>query len=347
MIKAIVLKEIRRPLRATFATSLGRKDRLAGVLVTVALNDGSSGTGECPTSFVQKHEAIPEVKRVLREASAFLIGSSVDAYREKIAMLRRRYAHYPMTISGLEVALWRAHIRHSGIPEHDYFGGKSRVIETDITIPFLTEDASLMKWMNYIIKKGFTVFKLKVSGRIAEDKRLLSRVCEMLDQKMRGYSLRLDGNQGFSRDTLPRIMDFIAKNNYPVELFEQPLPKDDLRGLKAARKYTAVPVVLDETIFTVDDLRMALEENLCDGVNIKIAKSGLLESQKILAMARRYGMKVMIGCMMETMTGLSVAIHMAAGTGEFNYIDLDSIYFLHHKNRYGALTIDGPRFIIG
>jgi L-alanine-DL-glutamate epimerase-like enolase superfamily enzyme len=117
-------------------------------------------------------------------------------------------------------------------------------------------------------------------------------------------------------------------------------------GLKEIRQYRAVPVILDETIFTGEDLRRAIEENLCDGVNIKIAKSGLSESQKILAIAKGHAMKVMIGCMTETMVGLSAAIHLAAGTGAFDYIDLDSIHFLRHKNRYNTLTIDGPRFII-
>ncbi len=346
MIRTITFKEISRPFRTTFATSRGSKDRLASMLVTVILKDGSSGTGECPTSFVQKHETIPQIKRVLGEASALLIGSPIDTYGEKVALLRHRYARCPMTISGLEVALWRAYIRYSGITEHAYFGGRSRIVETDITVPFLTEETSLLKWMKYIIEKGFTVFKLKISGRITEDKKLISTVCAILHQKLRGYSLRLDGNQGYSRSTFPRIIDFVIKNDYPVELFEQPLPKNDFNGLKAIRKHSAIPVVLDETIFTVEDFRRALEENLCDGINIKIAKSGLLESQKILAMAKRHAMKVMIGCMTETMVGLSPAIYLSAGTGAFDYIDLDSIYFLHHKKRYGALMIDGPRFII-
>lgn len=345
-IRAITFKEIARPFRTTFATSLGRKDRLAGILVRVILKDGSSGMGECSTSFALKRETIPAIKSVLREASACLIGGPIDAYEEKVASLRHQYARYPMTISGLETALWRAHILHNGIPEHCCFGSNGRTIETDITVPFLMEEAPLIKWIQYITGKGFSVFKLKVSGNVPDDKRIISAVCTMLDQKRRSYVLRIDGNQGYSRNTFPRIIDFITENNYPVELFEQPLPRNDLSGLKAIRKYAAIPVVLDETVFTREDLRKVLEEDLCDGINIKIAKSGLLESQKILAMARGHAMKVMIGCMTETMVGLSPAIYLSAGTGAFDYIDLDSIYFLHHKKRYGALMIDGPRFII-
>ena len=83
------------------------------------------------------------------------------------------------------------------------------------------------------------------------------------------------------------------------------------------------------------------------GVNLKIAKSGIAESAKIIDLAGRAGMKLMIGCMTETMTGLSAAIYMAAGQGVFEFIDLDSIHFLHHRNRYNDISVKGPVYRIG
>jgi hypothetical protein len=50
--------------------------------------------------------------------------------------------------------------------------------------------------------------------------------------------------------------------------------------------------------------------------------------------------------MTETMVGLSAGVYMAAGSEAFDYVDLDGIYFLHHRNKYGALEIDGPRFTV-
>ena len=49
----------------------------------------------------------------------------------------------------------------------------------------------------------------------------------------------------------------------------------------------------------------------------------------------------MAGCMIETMTGLSAGIQMAMGTAAFDHIDLDSIHYLRHKDRYGRINIDG------
>jgi len=54
----------------------------------------------------------------------------------------------------------------------------------------------------------------------------------------------------------------------------------------------------------------------------------------------------MIGCMTETMVGLSAGICMAAGTGAFDFVDLDSIHFLFHKAREGNITIAGPQYVL-
>ena len=85
---------------------------------------------------------------------------------------------------------------------------------------------------------------------------------------------------------------------------------------------------------------------LAHGFNIKVAKSGVMESAAILALARKHGLKLMVGCMTETMIGLSAAINLAAGTDAFDYIDLDSVFFLYHKKRFGNLSLQGDCFVI-
>ena len=67
-IESIHFKEIIRPLRTTFSTSLGQKDVMKSVIVKVRLKNGSMGLGECPTSFVLKEETIPAIKGIIREA---------------------------------------------------------------------------------------------------------------------------------------------------------------------------------------------------------------------------------------------------------------------------------------
>jgi L-alanine-DL-glutamate epimerase-like enolase superfamily enzyme len=135
--------------------------------------------------------------------------------------------------------------------------------------------------------------------------------------------------------------------NIAVELFEQPVKRCDYRAMKTLYRNCPVPIIADETVFCLDDCKRVIDENLAHGVNIKIAKSGIAESRRILKLAKQAGLKLMIGCMTETMTGLSAAIHMAAGTKAFDYIDLDSIHFLHHRKSYDQITLDGRFYRIG
>ena len=343
-IENIYFRKIIRSLRTTFSTSLGRKDVMKSVIVRARLKDGSEGLGECPTSFALKNETIDAIEKIIREVTPQLRGCPIDSYSEKIETLRHQFPQNPMTISGLEVALFRAYLERRGTAEHAYFGGKLDSIETDITIPYTTNIKTIEKWIAYAFKKGFASYKIKVSGNMANDRKLVVEICRRLRDLMDTFTIRLDGNQGFTEKRCLTFLDFLIANDYPIELFEQPLQKNDYKGLKEIRKRSPVPIVLDETIFNEVDLKRAIEDHLCHGVNIKIAKSGIGESMKLYGTAKKHGLKLMMGCMTETMTGLSAGINFAAGKGGFDYIDLDGIHFLHHRNAYGPIEVLGSRY---
>ena len=52
-------------------------------------------------------------------------------------------------------------------------------------------------------------------------------------------------------------------------------------------------------------------------------KSGIVEALDIAAIARSANIKLMIGCMLETRLALGCSVHLVAGSGGFDYIDLD------------------------
>jgi len=345
-IEDVLIREKTRPLRTPFATSLGRKDLLRSVIVSLRLANGASGTGEVPTSIAFKGEDLSVIRRVLAEASDAIRGSFIDDYSELMDRLRIAHPSAFMTMSGIEVALFRAFLASRSIRESSYWGERCLSIETDITIPFLTDEQSLGRWIDWTISRGFKAYKLKVSGEVEQDMAVLSYLHKALEERVPGFRLRLDGNQGYTTATFRTMVRRMEGSAMAIELFEQPLPKDDLRGYQKIRGFGSIPVILDETILSVSDARRAIENDLCDGMNIKIAKSGLAESMKIAALARRHKKKLMIGSMIETMVGLSAAIFLAAGTGFFDYIDLDGSHFLYGRNIYPDITVQGPVFTI-
>ena len=339
-------REIERPLRTFFSTALGRKHRLHNVRVEVVLRGGGSGTGEVPTSAAFKAETIGKIGRVLRQAAQRLRGTDVNDWARSTGDLRRRFPEAPMTISGLEVALFRACLSGQGVSEHAYWGGRLRRLATDITLPLATDSRVLAPWLDFAARRGFTTYKVKVSGNLERDRETVSFVHRALEERVPAFRLRLDGNQGYTPDTFLAFFDYVQKKGYGIELFEQPLEKHAYEGLAYIKKRSPLPIILDETVLTAADARRVIEHDLGHGINIKIAKSGISESQRIVQLARQHGLKLMVGCMIETMAGLSAAVFFATGSGAFDFIDLDSVYFLYGKNAYPGIGREGPAFLV-
>ena len=346
-IKRVSFRESIRPLRTAFTTSLGSKQIIRNMLIEVVLDDGVTGRGEAPTSFTRQNETIPCMAHILSACAVSLKGVPLDGYGKLISRFRAVHPEGLMTISALEVALFRAFLESRDIDEWTHWGGKLKEIETDITLPFLFERESLRKWIRYGLKRGFRVFKVKVSGDVEKDRAFLALVRSLLQERETPFTLRLDGNQGYTPGDALSLLDRLTKERYPIQLFEQPVAKGDLEGLKRVKEGSPVPVIADEAVETAAQLERIVDRECAHGVNLKIAKSGIAESAKIIDLAGRAGMKLMIGCMTETMTGLSAAIYMAAGQGVFEFIDLDSIHFLHHRNRYNDISVKGPVYLMG
>ncbi len=335
-----------RPMKTTFATSLGVKTCATSVIVKVILDDGNAGVGEVPTSFVLPHETVEAIKRILSQVRRRLVGCPIAEYASLIRDCHCEWPQFHMTIAGLEVALFRAWLAANGKNEFCHWGVKIKKFETDITIPFVPQIEMLDKWLGRAIQTDFRVYKVKVSGDVEADIKFVRTIYQRLNDMLEKFVIRLDGNQGYTALSCLAMLDKCKKEKIDIELFEQPLKRDDYAGFKKLYLNSPVPIIADETVFSPEDCRKVIEEKLAHGVNIKIAKSGIADSQEILRLAKKAKLKLMIGCMTETMVGLSAAIYFAAGTDAFDYIDLDAVHFLHHKNTYDGVTIAGRYYYI-
>ncbi len=345
-IKEIKFKQILRPLKTTFATALGKKRAMHSVLVTVSTDSGAEGAGEVPTSAAFKSETVGAICRVLKDAAARIEGAQIDGWASLTAGLHADFPRARMTLSGLEVALFRAAIAERGVTEHLYWGGHTQRIETDITLPVLSHDAQLTQWTERAERSGFTAYKLKVSGKMERDIEAVGLVYGLLKRTSAVFSLRIDCNQAYSRDGFLAFAEALLKARYEIELFEQPLRKDDFEGLAYVTERSPVPIILDESVVGANDAQRVADHGLGHGINVKVAKSGIGESMQILELARRHCMKLMVGCMIETMVGLSAAVFMASGSGAFDFIDLDAVHFLYGSNAYPGISREGRAFVV-
>lgn len=146
--------------------------------------------------------------------------------------------------------------------------------------------------------------------------------------------LRADANAGWDRQRAAYMTQFLADQGF--ELVEQPLAPDDIEGLAALRGRSPIPVIADESCLTASDIPRL--DGAVHGINIKLSKcGGLAEARRMVALARRHDMKVMLGCMIESSLGITAAAHLAPLV---DYVDLDGAALLADDPYVGA-TMEG------
>ena len=75
------------------------------------------------------------------------------------------------------------------------------------------------------------------------------------------------------------------------DFIEQPVRAHQYAMMARLRKMTDVPLLADESVFGPEDLVYAAREEICDGVSVKIMKSGgLVRGQKIVRIAAVHGL---------------------------------------------------------
>lgn len=151
--------------------------------------------------------------------------------------------------------------------------------------------------------------------------------------------IAVDANCAWTEEQALRAVPALA--DLGVEFVEQPVAEEDVEGLRRVRAASAVPIFADEPVRRSPDVaRLA---GCVDGVNIKLMKSGgLREALRMVAAARAHGLKVMLGCMIETSLGITAAAQIAS---LFDYADIDGNVTVTN-DPYLGVTLDYGRLIL-
>eukprot|EP00850_Spirogloea_muscicola_P016629 SM000136S00175 [mRNA] locus=s136:99645:101238:- [translate_table: standard] len=249
--------------------------------------------------------------------------------------------------AGLEMALLDAFARSQGVPLWCLFGGHGHSLTTDITIP-ICEPGMAAQLAAAYKKKGFTTLKVKTGGKTKAGDlgRLKAIRCAFPE-----CAVIVDGNCGYTAaEALTFLAELKGAGLLPV-LFEQPTARDDWAGLthvsRVASEDFDVLVAADESCRGGQDARRLVDGQMAGVLNIKLAKSGVLGALEIIEIAKKARLGLMIGGMIETRLAMGFAAHLAAGTGSFRFIDLDTPLLLASDPVHGGYTTNGPHYELG
>ncbi|HEY1288209.1 MAG TPA: enolase C-terminal domain-like protein, partial [Burkholderiales bacterium] len=139
---------------------------------------------------------------------------------------------------------------------------------------------------------GFRSAKIKVGGGIEADRERVRAVREAVGS---GMTLRIDANAGYDADTAIGLLRLLEP--FELQLFEQPVPADDLAGMARVRREAGgVPIMADESILDHASLVAVIRAEAADIVKLKVMKQGgFLRTAAMLATAQAAGIRCVIG----------------------------------------------------
>ena len=317
-IKEIFIDPINIALEESFKIATGTKYSIENVCITVVFDNGIEGYGEAAPLEPINGENQATVISTLNSCRDFLLGKDISEYSAISKKLKSVFWAQVTARCAVEMALLDAFTKSLNIPFYKFLGGTTNKIETDYTIDIVPPDIAKTNAAKYA-REGYRILKTKVGKNLIEDiDRILS-----IKEGAPDCGITLDANQGFSPCDAVYFLEELEKNNIRPVLFEQPVIKTDLKGMKFVKDHTSVPIAADESVFTSADAINIVRTGCADVINIKIMKSGIIEALDIAAIASSANIQLMIGCMLESRLGLGCSVHMAAGLGGFGYIDLD------------------------
>ncbi|MBI4546068.1 MAG: dipeptide epimerase [Gemmatimonadetes bacterium] len=177
---------------------------------------------------------------------------------------------------------------------------------------------------------GYPILKVKLGTDRDEE------VLRLLREEAPAATPRVDANTGWDVNRALAMLPLLEEQG--IELIEQPLPPADLEGLRRVSERARIPIIADESCLIAADIpRLA---GCVDGINIKLAKCGSLrEALRMVHVARAHGLRVMLGCMVESTLGIAAAVQLAPLA---DYVDLDGAALLAHDPFRGpGLEPDG------
>ncbi len=166
---------------------------------------------------------------------------------------------------------------------------------------------------------GFRDCKVKVGVEDQVDVDTLRRVRRFLPRGK--VDLRADANEAWNLQNLESKLAPLEP--FEVSAIEQPVPDSQSEGLASLRPNISIPIMLDESLCSVEDANRAVELGSCDLFNIRISKcGGFLNSLRIAAIAQRAGLGYQLGCLVGETGILSAAgRHFATSVAGIRHLE--------------------------
>ncbi len=309
-----------------FTIATGTMHFAQNIFLRVHTDAGFYGVGECSAFPMIVGETQATCFEMGKAFADIWKGKSPHAIEERMTELHAFTAFNATIKSAFDMALYDIAAKTAQLPLYQFLGGtKKKTLETDITVGISSPD-TMAQQAKAFVQKGFRIIKIKLGKEPKED---VDRVKQIRQLAGNGIQLRVDANQGWNFEDAVYALQHLAV--YGIEFCEQPMRHWNDQQLPELRKLSPIKIMADESVFNHHDAERLINNDACDSVNIKFAKSGgILEAIKINQICERKNIPCMMGGMLESRLALTAFAHFATAFDNIQFYDMDTC-MLGHK----------------
>jgi len=332
VVERLRLHRLEVPLASPYKLSFGPVTKFDTILVEAQDSDGRIGLGEATLLTGYTDETVAGAWELMQGIAAGFPGLAPRRCIEQTINLAQGA---PFAASGLATAM------------EMLLASPWLRVDVATRVPLLglvngDDPGELEVEVTRLLAEGFGTLKIKVGFDAARDARRVKRIQKAVAGRCR---LRIDANQGYDREQGRAFA--AALDPEGIELFEQPCAAGDWDSARAVAEVSPVPMMLDESIYGMDDIERAATLKAARYIKLKLMKMGTLEALALgLRRIGELGMEPVlgngvaceVGCWMEA----CVARTLIGNAGEMNGFLKPVTRLLAEPLRFtvGALALD-------
>ncbi len=345
IIKSIELSDVSVPLITPFKTALRTAYSVKSTLLKITTQSGITGFGEAPETPKITGDTRGAIYSAVNDNIApVLIGRDIADFENTMQVLQQSIVGNYSAKAAVDMAIYDIYAKSLNLPLYKLLGGAKTSLKTDITIS-LNDEKEMVKDSVKAVENGFNILKVKVGKQGSlQDANTMEQIRKAVGKDV---VLRVDANQGWSPKQAVEIIKTMEQKCLDIDLVEQPVRADDLKGMQYITQSVYTKILADESVFSPKDAIEILKMGAADIINIKLMKcGGIYNALKICTIAQTLGAQCMMGCMLETKLATSAAAHFAAAKANVTRVDLDGPLLCSEDPFTGGPVFNGEDIIM-
>lgn len=322
---------VRVPFTEVIEWGSGKRGGTTRLICRIETDSGQSGWGEAQCLIAATPAAFADAVAPL--AIGYDV-SRVEAFHRHV--LGAGYYHHRraavFAIAAMEMAMWDAFGKICGQPLHRLWGGLWRERVEAAAYLFHADAGPLKAGIGRFLDAGYRTFKVKIGFDADSDLRLAEAARDAIGD----LPLRLDVNGAWTPGTARAQLARLAPLR-PAYV-EQPLEMTDLAGHAVLRNASPVPLALDESAYTLQDVGRIVAAQAADVLVLDPHQAGgLWQAIKAAGIAEAAGLPVTLHSGAELALSQAAYLHLAASIPNLSLaIDTERAYLA------GDIAADTP-----